>query len=236
MTMRKVVCGVVVALLMLGGVDDAAAWPFGKVWEKRKAELYARLSRDVTVRVNTRVAAVQRDLHDSLDARFSDEAAKIREQLAANAGQLDGRLAAEMRSIDEAFSTESRALRDRFDSQLQELKKKVDADLAAAAEKAAARVDEESKKTAQRMEAVGENLATKTAAELQRIEKQSAAEFEKFAAATGQRLDADLAKLEARVNEQIVAIANDMKKGLRVGEQEDAPAGIDPAADAVRDR
>ncbi|NCA11509.1 hypothetical protein EBR56_06835, partial [bacterium] len=71
--MRTVITVVLVAVFVgIVAEDAAAAWPFRQVWEKRRAELYAQLSRDVTRRVNVRVEAAKRELEDSLQARVAD--------------------------------------------------------------------------------------------------------------------------------------------------------------------
>jgi hypothetical protein len=88
--MRTVITVVLVAVF--GGVvagDAAAAWPFRQIWEKRRAELYAELSRDVTRKVNVRVEAAKQDLEESLAARVADEAAQLDAQARADAAELE---------------------------------------------------------------------------------------------------------------------------------------------------
>lgn len=49
--MRTKAAGLVAMLTVLMLANAASARPFGQIWEKRKAELYARLSKDVSARV-----------------------------------------------------------------------------------------------------------------------------------------------------------------------------------------
>ncbi|MEI7781027.1 MAG: hypothetical protein WCJ18_03770, partial [Planctomycetota bacterium] len=143
---------------MLIVADTAAARPFGYIWEKRKAELYGRLSRDVTVRVNARVNAAKKELQNSLDAQVADEAAKLQEQAEAGAQEIDARFGQEIRDLDEAFAVESKAIRERFDLQLQDLKKKVEAEVAEASAAAAAKVEADAKQAVANAAAVNNDL------------------------------------------------------------------------------
>jgi hypothetical protein len=62
---------VLVVVMVVMAADTASAKPFGQIWEKRRAELYARLSRDVSVRVQSRVSAAKTELQDSLVASYA---------------------------------------------------------------------------------------------------------------------------------------------------------------------
>jgi len=210
--MRKAACGVMTVLVAVVAVEAAAAWPFTQIWERRKAELYARLSRDVTVRVNARVHEAKQDLQDSLDTQVADEAEKLRLQFQTGSEQLDARFEAEAKALDEAFAVEAKALRERVDAQFQEMKKAIDAEVAKAATTVAGQSAAEAKKTADRVEAVGKEVAAKTTQELERIEKRSAAEFEKLAAAADKRLETELTELRAQIDERMTALAREMKE------------------------
>ena len=119
--MRKITCGLVAMLTVLLVADTVSARPFDRVWEKRRAELYARLSRDVSLRVHSRVSATKAELQDSLDSKFVEEAAKLQAQLATGSQDVDDRVGKEIQGLHQSFATESKALRERFDLQLQDL-------------------------------------------------------------------------------------------------------------------
>ena len=241
--MRRVSYGLVAVLGMLIVADTAAARPFGYIWEKRKAELYARLSRDVSVRVNARVNAAKKALQDSLDAQVADEAAKLQEQAEAGAQELDARFGEEIHALDEAFAVESKALRERFDLQLQDLKKKVDADVAAASAAAAAKIEVDAKQAVADAAAVNTDLqkdvTAKTEAEIKRIEQQSAVEIKNILAATEKKVDLELTKMKAHIDQQVAEIAKRLEADRAAAEKKPAEAeadvegGSDSDADAA---
>ena len=79
--MRTLAYSLVAVIGVLAVADAASAWQFGRVWDKRKAELYSQLSRDVSRRVHSRVDLAKQELQDSLDRQFEFEEDLLREKI-----------------------------------------------------------------------------------------------------------------------------------------------------------
>lgn len=208
--MRTVIAVCLVAALgFLSTGDASASWPFRNLWEKRRAELYAQLSRDVTRRVDARVAAAHGDLEATLSSRVAAETSALKDQARTD-----------VVALENLFDTEC----DELDARFEKERREIDDSLAAQAKQLSAVTD------AKQMEALA-----KVETELRRIERQSAAEVEKLLATTGKRIDAEMSRLEAemanlktRLDDRFASLAKRLEEEQRAAAAA-TPSDADPS-------
>ena len=207
-----VVCSILALLGALIMADTSVAWPFGRIWEKRKAELYSQLSRDVSRRVHSRVDVARQELESSLDRQFEHEANLLREKLAIGSQELNEKFRGEVDSLNAAFKNESRALKNRFQKQLFALKQQIDSELALASDRAASSAVAEARKAVERADASSRELQQKTAAKLTKIEDTTVAELEKVIVATEKKIDGEVAKMKVGLQQRVAAISKRLQQ------------------------
>lgn len=157
----------VLSLLSLVAFTESvnAGWLFGRIWERRRAELYSDLSSQVTYEVHSGVASAEQRLSTDLTARVQAEGKKLDEfvklemaklqkqaqdQVAAEAKRLQSRVdsevaklrsaaetavASESKKLQDALALSTKTLRDEADKKLQEVVAKFDADMNAGMKK-----------------------------------------------------------------------------------------------------
>lgn len=108
--MRRFTLGLTAVLGIAVAADAVAAGPFRRVWERRRAELYAQLSADLGRRMTSQVAAARDDLHGELDTRIDGEAARLDEQFAEASARLRQQFDDDARQLDESLATGSARL------------------------------------------------------------------------------------------------------------------------------
>jgi len=90
---------------ILVAADTAQAGIFGRRWERRRAELYGSLNRQLSGQVQNNVARAAAGVQKNLDARFAEESVKIEQQM-------NEQLAAIRQQAAETVAAESKRLQD----------------------------------------------------------------------------------------------------------------------------
>jgi hypothetical protein len=217
--MRCLTFGLTAVLGLVVAADAVAAGPFRRTWERRRAELYAQLSSDLTRRMTTQVDRAREDLHAAIDTRidaesarldgqfataherlrqqFDEEARQLEEALASGTRRLDAACADHLARLETLVEDESRSLHEAFAAESRALEDRFAAEsrslenrLAAALRAVRTEADAHVARLDERFDTASQRLATEGATLAARVEADGKA--------LTARVDAECAKIEQR--------------------------------------